>query len=203
VIAEAFGAPVVIEYGSRDGGLIACGCPAGNLHVPDENVIVELLGSDGAPVTPGEIGEVVLTCLETFAMPIIRYRIGDLARAARLSGPSCPCGLAHTALAEVQGRVTDQIVCREADGVRRMHALVLMYALREAPGIRRFRIVQRSLEQIEVEVVCGSEFTPQVETDVHRKLGQRLGAGVAVTICRCDQIAPSRSGKHACVVSYV
>jgi phenylacetate-CoA ligase len=207
VIGEAFGAPVVIEYGSRDGGLIACGCPAGNLHIPQENIIVELLGADGHPVAPGEVGEVVLTNLANLAMPMIRYRIGDLARWAippdSSSQASCACGLAHAALAEVHGRLTDQIVCGEGDHVRRMHALSLIYILREVDSIHQFRIVQTDIGHLEVEVVCGSDFTQEVEQDVRRQLARRIGGDVSIEIRRCEHIAPSPSGKHACVVSHV
>lgn len=215
-IASAFGSPVVIEYGSRDGGLTALGCPAGRLHVPQENVIVELLDPQGEPVQPGEVGEVVITHLETFAMPIIRYRTGDLAREAADSNSSasatvrgnspdhrCACGLALAALAEVRGRLTDQIVCRDGDRLRRMHALALIYVLRDADGIRQFRVTQPSLDRLDVDIVPDQRFTPDVEHTVKGGLRRRMGPDVDIHIRRCDRIAPVASGKHACVISHV
>ncbi len=200
-IEAAFGAPVVIEYGCRDGGLLACGCPAGRLHVPQENVIVELVDGNGQPVGPGEVGEVAVTYLEQFAMPLIRCRVGDLARWA--DGSPCPCGRAAAALSEVRGRVTDQIVCRAGDRVRRMHALSLIYILREADGIEQFRITQRSLERVDVELVTGNTFSQAVEREVLRDLERRLGPEVDVRLIRRERINPGASGKHACVVSDV
>jgi len=201
VIASAFSAPVVIEYGARDGGLLACACRAGQLHVPEENVIVELLAPDGRPVQPGGIGDVVVTHLETRAMPIIRYRIGDLAQKAPAS--SCPCGQAHAALVQVRGRVTDQIVCRTGGGLRRMHALSLIYVLREVEGVKQFRITQPALDRLEVEIVPDERFTPKVERAMRRGLRRRMGNEVAIRIHRRDRIQPSGSGKYACVVSQV
>ncbi len=202
-IAEAFGAPVVVEYGCRDGGLIAFGCEAGSLHVMQENLIVELLDPQGLPVRPGEIGEIVVTNLEAVGMPLIRYRTGDEGRQPAEENTRCTCGRSLQRLAEVRGRTTDHITCRVDGQVRRMHALSLIYVLREAEGLTQFRIVQPSLTRIEVDVVADKQFTPQVERDVARKLRERLGGGVAVDIRREERIPPTASGKHACVVSNV
>lgn len=201
-IASAFGAPVVIEYGCRDGGILALGCPAGRLHIPQENVILELLDEQGHPVRPGQVGEVVVTHLETYAMPLIRYRTGDLARASTHSR-RCECGVSLAALAEVRGRLTDQIVCRAGEQVRRMHALALIYVLREVDGIRQFRITQRSIDELDVDVVPTARFDNDSERTILLGLRRRLGEGVAIRLTRRDHIPPAASGKHACVVSHI
>lgn len=207
VIEQAFGAPVVIEYGCRDGGLLACGCKAGRLHIPQENVVIELLDPHGRPVQSGHVGEVVVTNLEARAMPLIRYRTGDLARAdATLTDPSapqCSCGRSSATLIEVRGRLTDQIVCKDGNKLRRMHALSLIYVLREANGLQQFRITQRALDQLDVEIVSDKRFTPVVQQSVERGLRRRMGSDVTIRIHRCERIAPTGSGKHAYVVSHV
>jgi phenylacetate-CoA ligase len=202
-IASAFGGPVVIEYGCRDGGLLALGCEAGSLHVPQENVIVELLDAQGRPVAPSEVGEVTVTHLEAVGMPIIRYRTGDEARLPAKPGSACACGRSSQTLAEVRGRVTDHIVCRAGGQLRRMHALALIYVLREAEGVRQFRIVQPSIDRLEVAVAADERFTPQVRQSVEARLRQRLGPHVAIDIHCHDRIAAGASGKHAYVISHV
>jgi phenylacetate-CoA ligase len=214
-ISSAFGAPVVIEYGSRDGGVLALGCPAGRLHIPQENVFIELLDDQGRHALPGQVGEVVVTHLETFAMPLIRYCTGDLARAWPGQGaPSlarqgvgdlkpCDCGASLAALAEVRGRLTDQIVCRAGNEIRRMHALALIYVLREVDGIRQFRVTQRSLDELDVDIVPTARFSADSERIILAGLRRRLGQGVDIRLHRLDRIPPSPSGKHACVVSQV
>ncbi|HPD30807.1 MAG TPA: phenylacetate--CoA ligase family protein [Phycisphaerae bacterium] len=203
VIASAFGAPVVIEYGCRDGGLLALGCPAGRLHIPQENVVIELLDEQGEPIAAGDVGEVVVTHLETRAMPLIRYRTGDLARAWPVSGGQCECGVSLAALAEVRGRLTDQIVCRAGGQIRRMHALALIYVLREVDGIRQFRITQRSLDELDVEVVPTARFSVDSERAILLGLHRRLGSDVRIRLNRRDHIPATASGKHACVISQV
>ena len=206
-IEAAFSCPTVIEYGARDCGLIACGCPAGRLHVNEENMIVEVLDPQGQPVGPGEAGEVVITSLESFATPMIRYRVGDLAvlPADLDEQPNrrCSCGRASRQIAEVRGRVTDQIVCGDGRHLRRMHALSLIYVLRDADGIRQFRIVQTSVHKLEIEVVTDERFTPAIERSVVEGIRRRMGGEVEICIVRRDVIAPTASGKHACVVSRV
>ncbi len=208
-IEATFKAPVVIEYGSRDCGLIACGCPAGRLHVNDENMLIEVLDSDGQPAKPGQAGEIVVTSLEAFATPFIRYRVGDIGvlptprtqDTQQTIDGRCSCGRATMQLAEVRGRVTDQIVCRQGDEVRRMHALSLIYVLREVPCVQQFRITQPSLHELDVEVVADARFTPAIERSITAGLRSRLGPEVNVHIQRRERIAPVASGKHACVVS--
>ncbi|MGB4257801.1 MAG: AMP-binding protein [Phycisphaerae bacterium] len=200
-IERAFGAPVVVEYGCRDGGLLACGCPAGRLHVPEENVIVEVLDpSTGRPVSPGQTGDVVVTNLDCLATPMIRYRTGDL---ATFGGHGCACGLTSTTLLEVTGRKTDQIVCPTPQGLKHMHALSLIYVLREVEGLRQFRVIQRSLNALDVEIVPGAPFTDQAEKSILQGLRQRVGPQMNIRILRRERITPTASGKHACVISEV
>jgi len=206
-IESVFDAPAVIEYGSRDGGLTALACEAGNLHIQAENTIVELLDDENRPVGPGQVGHVTLTHLEAFGMPVIRYRNGDLARwpdqADASHQPLCACGRSLPLLAEVRGRITDHIVCRAQDGLRRMHALSLIYVLREVEGLIQFQITQPSLDRVEVAVVADHRFTPETRIRIEQGLRHRMGEHVAIDIQRCDRIAPTSSGKHACVVSHV
>jgi phenylacetate-CoA ligase len=76
-------------YGSAEAGTIAWECGEGaGLHVNADLVVVELL-RDGRPVPPGTPGEVVVTNLHSWAMPVIRYAQGDLGW--EVPGP-CPCG---------------------------------------------------------------------------------------------------------------
>ena len=83
-IQEVFGARVAVEYGARDAGVLASECPSGRLHIPAEGILLEVeeAGPDG-------LGEIVVTNLLSAAMPIIRYRIGDMGeldRARALAG---------------------------------------------------------------------------------------------------------------------
>jgi phenylacetate-CoA ligase len=84
-----FKAIVADIYSCNEAGDVAwqCRCARG-YHINADNVIVEIVRDD-KPVEPGEIGQVVITNLNRYAMPIIRYKNGDL---ARLGTEPCPCG---------------------------------------------------------------------------------------------------------------
>lgn len=84
-----------------------------------------------------------------------------------------------------------------------MHALALIYVLREVDGIRQFRITQRSIDELDVDIVPTARFNGDSERAVLTGLHRRLGDDVNIRLHRRDHIPPSSSGKHACVVSQV
>ena len=107
-IESVFGCRVFNRYGCREAGGVAQECEEGNgLHVFTEHVIVEVVDEHGNPCGPGESGEIVLTKLDNYAFPFIRYRVGDV---GALSGRSCPCGRNLPMLERVEGRVFDIVV---------------------------------------------------------------------------------------------
>jgi phenylacetate-CoA ligase len=195
-IEAVFGAPVANGYGSRDAGFIAHQCPQGSLHVSAEDVVVELVGADGRPVAPGESGEVVVTHLATGDFPFIRYRTGDMAVA---SGRRCGCGRGLPVLDEVQGRSTDFILTA---GGNRMHALALIYEVRDKPGVRAFKFVQAADLSLELLLVAGPELTDRVESTIRDGLARRMGPGTVLDIRRVAEIPPEASGKYRYVVSH-
>ena len=195
VIERVFGAPVANGYGSRDAGFIAHQCPAGSLHLSAEHIIVELIDESGRPVPAGGKGEVVVTHLATADFPFIRYRTGDL---AVLGAEPCACGRSLPVLREVFGRTTDFV--RTASG-NTMHALALIYEVRDKPGVRAFKFVQAEDLSVELLLVAGSELTGEVEAHLRAGILKRMGEGTELTIRRVSEIPPEKSGKYRYVVS--
>src|SRR6185437_16003324 len=98
---EAWGVPAIDVYSCEELGFVALQCPRHeHYHVQSESVLVEILDEDGLPARPGEIGRVVLTSLHNFAMPLIRYAIGDYAEV----GAPCPCGRGLPVIERLLGR---------------------------------------------------------------------------------------------------
>src|SRR5690606_3762123 len=102
-IERVFGAPVFGRYGSREVGDVACENGDGNgMLVSPLTHLVEVIGADGTAVPDGTPGELVVTHLTNYSMPLIRFRIGD----AGALGP--PVGSSPwPRLTQVMGRVTD------------------------------------------------------------------------------------------------
>lgn len=195
-IENYFQVPVADGYGSRDAGFIAHQCPRGRMHITAENVIVEIV--EGERVQPdGESGEIVVTHLDNFGMPMIRYRTGDF---GRLLPGRCPCGRGLPLMDVVQGRSTDFL--RLPDGNVR-HALSIIYPLRETPGIRQFSVTQSEDYTVLVSVVCDDRAQRVTLDAVARRLRPVIGDDVRLDLRMVDHIPPSPSGKHRYVTSSV
>jgi phenylacetate-CoA ligase len=111
LVEQAFGAPVRERYGCNEHALLAQECAQGGMHVATDRVHLEIVREDGTHTGPGEIGSVLVTDLDSRRMPLVRYRLGDLA-AWRAS--ACPCGRPYPLLERVHGRVRDAL--RSATG---------------------------------------------------------------------------------------
>jgi phenylacetate-CoA ligase len=196
-ISEIFACPVANGYGARDAGFIAHECPHGRLHLSAEDIVIEIIGPDGKPVAAGLPGEIVVTHTATRDFPFVRYRTGDV---GVLSAETCTCGIKLPILAEVQGRTTDFVVA--ADGTV-IHALALIYTVRDLPGVQRFKIVQHSLAHTEVLIVADQRFGESERSRIRREFSARLGADVQVEINETLEIPREKSGKNRYVVSHV
>jgi phenylacetate-CoA ligase len=197
LIERVFGCPVANGYGGRDAGFLAHQCPAGGMHLTAEDIIVETVDAQGVPVAPGVSGEIVVTHLASRDFPFLRYRTGDL---GVLDTKRCSCGRGLPLLSEIQGRTTDFVLA--ADGTA-MHALALIYVIRDLPGIERYKIVQESRALTRVLIVPGAQFDAAVRAKIEAGLKQRLGAAVEIRIETVADIPAERSGKFKYVVSHV
>jgi phenylacetate-CoA ligase len=196
-ISESFSASVANGYGGRDCGFIAHECPKGKMHITDENVIVEIIDSEGRPLPLGSQGEIVVTHLESHDFPFIRYRTGDI---GILSKEICLCGRGLTVLESIEGRTTDFIVT--SDG-KIMHGLSLIYILREIPGIKEFKIVQERADHFVVNIVKDTIFNAQSEDVIRRGFQTRGGMGIKVDFNYLSKIESEGSGKFRYVISKI
>jgi phenylacetate-CoA ligase len=191
-IESAFGCPAAVEYGCRDGGLAALECPEGGLHIAAEHMVVEIADPDAE----GR-GEIVLTNLDSRALPIIRYRTGDI---GSLDGTPCPCGRGLPRLGAVEGRRTDFLVTPRG---RVLHALSVIYPLREMTAIREFRVVQESIDRVVVRVVPERPLGAVGRADLARPLEALLGPDVRVEVEEVAAIPRTASGKFRYVESRI
>jgi phenylacetate-CoA ligase len=195
LISQAFGCPVANGYGGRDSGFIAHECPHAGMHITADRLIVEIIGEQGQRVGPGELGEIVVTHLDTPEMPFIRYRTGDI---GALSAEPCSCGRTLPLLQRIEGRKSDFIVA--PDG-RVLHGLSLIYVLRSISGIEQFRITQKDLDEFCVELVTGDEFKRESEDRIRDEFRKRLRAPVNVRLQYSAAIPPHKNGKFRYVIS--
>jgi phenylacetate-CoA ligase len=185
-----FGVPVVDMYTSQEVGYIALQCPQHeHYHVQSENLFVEILDDAGRACRPGEIGRVVVTTLHNFAMPLVRYDIGDYAEV----GEPCPCGRGLPVLKRILGRQRNLLVL--PDGRRRWPIFDAGERPDELPLFSQFQVIQRSLDEIEVLAVRPQSFAPCEEEHLKRYMQQTLGHPFKIAIRCVESIPRSRTGK--------
>ena len=199
-IERAFGKDVFNSYGSRETMLLAMECEAHDgLHVPMENILLEILVTEGdgrrRPAKPGELGEVVVTDLHNSSSPLIRYANGDLARAAEPG--ACRCGRAHTRIAAVEGRKTDTLVDGYGGRVQGMLFPVLMLPLAQA--VKHYQAVQKKDRSIVVKIVPTEKFDTSARALILDRLGSAI-RGVKIDLEVVDTIPVAPSGKQRPVV---
>ena len=198
-IQAAFGCPTVNEFGSTETGIIAFQCPAGGMHIPVEAAYVEIERDDLAG-SPG-LGRLVVTDLHNYAMPIIRYDIGDLAAFAH---GTCPCGRGLPMLKDIAGRESDVIVT--PDG-RRIHTILLYYILygleSRGGGIKKFQVVREAPNRYTTKLVRDVNFRQDDFVLVKRKISEYLGNHLEMHYQFVDAIERTDAGKHRDFVDLV
>ena len=154
-LRDRFGCYVQTHYSCTEGGEIACECREGHLHINEDWVILEPVDREGRPVAPGVRSDrVFITNLSNRIQPFIRYELTD--RVIVHEEP-CPCGRT-TRWLEIEGRTDDILTFSGGVSVAPMS---LYKVLEEVPKVRRFQLVQRSPDVLELRLAAddrGSAF---------------------------------------------
>jgi phenylacetate-CoA ligase len=197
LIRKTLGVPVLSRYAAAEAIRIGYFCELGSgFHLHEDLTHVRVLGRDGRPAAPGELGEVVVTDLLNRATVLVNYRLGDL---AVLSGEPCPCGRSSRVLTDLEGRSDD--IVRLADGTF-VHPLLLEGPIRRhGPGILRFQVVQEARDSFRIKVVVtGDEAFARASTDVATAVRDVL-RGANVEVERAAELPAAESGKFRTVLA--
>jgi phenylacetate-CoA ligase len=182
IVQNAFGARVTDRYSCEELGALALQCPKhDHYHVMAASVIVEIVDDQGHPCPPGEPGRVLLTGLQSFAMPLIRYEVGDYAE----WGEPCDCGLTLPVIARIWGR--ERSFIRLPDGSLRLARLTGEY-WREIAPVGEYRVVQYADGLIEAFVTCHRPLTDAEHGAMKAMLQKVLGHPFEVLVTQCENI---------------
>lgn len=199
-LEAVFGCQVFNRYGSREVGDIACECEAhAGLHVFPWASYVEIVDDNGAPVPRATEGNIVVTCLSNYAMPLIRYAIGD--RGVLSPDETCACGRRGQILQKVSGRNVDTFKTSQRVLVDGEYFTHLMYF---RPWVNKFQVVQKSPNLIQFRVVkTGAGADPGELDEITDKVKVLMGAECKVAFDFVDEIPPTASGKYRYTISEV
>jgi phenylacetate-CoA ligase len=186
-IQEMLGSPVFNEYGCGEVGSVAHECEHGNLHVMADNLYVEVdAGNESA-------GEILVTDFFNYAMPLIRYRVGDL---GKWTNGRCVCGRGLPAIESICGRAYDLI--HTTDG-RKVHPEAIIYIFealqKESGAFGQFQAIQCSDSEMLVKVVPTEKWSRCIEESLIERLMEYVDAGMQYRVDICDKIDREASGK--------
>lgn len=184
-LSDVFGARVHSRYGTNEVGSIACECERGRMHVNDESVLLEVVPQAGIP-----LGSVVVTPLNNFAMPLIRYEIADL---AELSEDYCECGRGLSLISKLEGRKAE--VLKTGDG-RYVMSSWMKYRMYEAPSVERYQVRQVDYHRFVITVVPRDGSYRKELEGVSDRIRGVFGQETAVEIEAVEEIPHHRSGKY-------
>jgi phenylacetate-CoA ligase len=201
-IERAFQAPIFNRYGSREVGDIACECDSHEgLHMSTPIHYVEILKENGERAKPGEAGEIVVTLLSNFAMPLIRYRIGDT---GVWSEKSCSCGRNWPLMQQVTGRVTDTFVLKDGSRIDGGYFMELFYF---RDWIQKFQVVQEDYDHIIFFIVPYKEGSDHYQkhsnelSEIRQKVNVVMGNSCKIEFKFVNDIKKTLSGKYRYVIS--
>jgi phenylacetate-CoA ligase len=194
-IESAFGCRVVKEYGARDVGLIAHECSEGNLHI-NEDIILEVVDSNGDILEDGKSGEIVATNLKSYGMPFLRYKTGDL---GSIINVECACGRKSSILGELLGRSNDFLV--KSDN-QKVHSSIMNHIFRDIKGVEQFKVIQNNYHNFLIDIV--KETHSEINADyISSRFSNIFGSETKVYLNFVEEIKPEDSGKHKYVISMV
>ena len=194
IIEEVFGR-VYDFYGSREVPSIAGECERGSLHLFAFNNLVEILDDRGRVVPAGGLGNIVVTSLHNYAMPLIRYEIGDVARAVE---GGCGCDSILPVMGRVEGRITEFVVRRDGS---MLGGEFFEGVFRVEDWVGEFQVIQEDLDTLRILVAPKEGKRPSLQR-VERKVRSVLG-DVTLRWEFVDRIPRPPSGKFMYVVSKV
>jgi phenylacetate-CoA ligase len=195
----AFGCPTLNRYGSREvGGVAGERSAGGGLEVFSYTNFVEIIDNEGRTCGPGEEGEVVVTCLSNFAMPIIRYRIGDRATVGEASLWPTP---SVERLQSVTGRTMDAFIREDGSTVPGIFFSHFIGVVHNAGWVKKTQVIQTDYDSVLVKLVLTAPVPSGALDEIRRSLRLVMSTSCKVEFEFVDEIPPSPSGKYRYTIS--
>ena len=189
---NVFGVPAYDRYATQELGIVANECKKCNaFHINKASHYVELLSMhNDNPAAPGEPGRIVVTDLNSFAMPLIRYEIGDIAIS---DGPNANCNCAQT-IRNIQGRVNDLIYNPRGENVNWAAIQdIIEKDSRIADAIVQYQFVQEGVSDYCLNIIPG--LAQELQDITSHKLLELLGENANIRFDFVEHIPTLSSGK--------
>jgi phenylacetate-CoA ligase len=190
LLEEAFGVPIINEYGASELDLIAFQNPKGEWQINSETLFVEILDEQNNVLPYGKEGRIVITALYNKAHPFIRYDIGDVGILDENSTVKKPI------LKKLVGRTNDVALLpsgKKAPGLTFYY--VTKSIIKDDGNVKEFIIKQTKIDTFEIEYVSQNELTVDQIEDIKKAITTYLEKGLLFTFTRKEKLERSKSGK--------
>jgi phenylacetate-CoA ligase len=196
-INAAFGVEMADSYATIESGMIAWQCKSlKGYHINIDNLVLEFL-HNGKPVRPGEPGRVVVTNLHSYAMPIIRYELGDICTP---SDSLCTCGNQLPLMTVVEGRIDDMV---KTPSGRVISPNSITNVMEAVDGIGQFRVIHEKKDLMVVQIVAGAGFSQDTPRRTQNLLRELVGDDINIEVRMVSEISKEHTGKIRAVISKV
>jgi phenylacetate-CoA ligase len=197
IIEKAFNAPVYNTFGCREFMLIAAECQQEKqLHINIDHLVVEAVDEQNNPVND-ESGNLIITDLYNYGMPLIRYENGDK---ATLENKRCSCGNPLPIITTIDGRKLDIIKTNIGATIP---GELFPHMFKEFSGIERFQVIQKELSSITIKLICNEQFSLENEESIIKEINKYSKGALAINIEKVDEIPLTKTGKHKVTICEV
>lgn len=190
VIEEAFNCNVYNTFGCREFMLMSAECEAHkNLHINIDHLVVETISDNGTAIT-GESGDLVVTDLYNYGMPLIRYLNGD--RATLVDSP-CSCNNPLPIMKSIDGRKLDII---KTPSGKKIPGELFPHLFKEFESITRFQVKQSKINELNIAMIVSKTLTEEEQQKIKDEINKYAENELTLHLNFVDDIPLTVSGKH-------
>ena len=193
-IRKAYGEDVQIidTYGCAEGLLMACRRDLEYYYIMSPHVYIEIVDDEGNAVPDGQMGNILVSCLTNKAMPLIRYKLGDLGIMLPKDKYPGQRGLQYPLLQKIVGRETD-VIKTDSGKILNVHSFTGVFEYFQE--IKQFKIIQRDLKSIRVEYIVDGALTDERLKELENKFLMLTDSDLTITFVKVNSISATKSGK--------
>ena len=182
---------IIEHYGFSENAASASKCKNDVYHEDFELGHLEL--NHPEKTKKGLTGSMIATGFQNFAMPFIRYEIGDI---GTFSSERCSCGINSQVITDIEGRNGDYVITPEG-----AHVMRFGYIFKQTSSIKECQVVQNELDKIIIRIVKRDDYSIANENSIRQAVKEWISPTIGVDFEYVDEIPRTKSGKFKAVVS--
>lgn len=192
VISTIFKCPVYMDYGASECMRMGFECNKHNgYHMDIYNYYFEYLDNFGEPCHPGENANIVVTNLNNYIFPLIRYRIGDQ---IIVSEEKCSCGLPYPIISKISGRELNSVTTPQNNEIPFLNFTSSLQLFYDYIVQYQF-IIDEKNENITIKIIPNKEFKSEILQKIRGKILDLINHSMNVVIEVVEKIPCEQYGK--------